>query len=401
MKKLFVIIAGVLALTSCFFCACVKQPQSQTKTYVVIYDMAKTDDVLLIVEVGKEPTQDKIPSVESKTGYDGVWQSADFLSAKNGDTITIKPTYTPKTYTVSFNVDGGNALDSAQVVFDAPYSLPTPTKEGFIFVGWYATRTDITGERREELVLTEGAKWSIASSLTLTAKWQEKIYEQSVVFMAEGKQNVVVSAIRGKELDSSLIPTIDQKTGYTACWMVAGAPVDFSTLIIEGDIVATLVYTPKSYTIVFKYDYVNETSGTNPSITSLQNMTVIYGEEFTLPNLDGVNYHLATAWEIDGNLFTQESLSGESWNIDGESQIIALLKGAKVRFTLRQKGYADKYVYFNYGEVIDYSVFPAVQGVGNNEVGAWGKKGTLDGLNARRDYVIEAEIVGKDYSPAV
>lgn len=52
---------------------------------------------------------------------------------------TIDFTYPINTYTITYYLDGGTAsnLKTSYTVEDTNFALPTPTKEGFIFEGWY------------------------------------------------------------------------------------------------------------------------------------------------------------------------------------------------------------------------------------------------------------------------
>ena len=75
--------------------------------------------------------------------------------------ITLIASLTPKTYTLSFtNIDNPY---NVSVQYNDSFTLPTPTKEGYIFLGWECLGKDFT----------EG-KWTYLEDITLVAKWQEK-----------------------------------------------------------------------------------------------------------------------------------------------------------------------------------------------------------------------------------
>ncbi len=72
-------------------------------------------------------------------------------------------TYTPPTFTVTFNTDGGSTIDSKSIKQDATVGeLPEPTKDGFVFDGWYSDK---------ELTKAYDANTKITASTTLYAKW--------------------------------------------------------------------------------------------------------------------------------------------------------------------------------------------------------------------------------------
>jgi len=65
-------------------------------------------------------------------------------------------------YTVSFNTNGGSAVEDIEVVEGDVFTLPdAPTKAGGLFLGWY-----YEGE-----LLAEG--FEITSDVTITAEWIE------------------------------------------------------------------------------------------------------------------------------------------------------------------------------------------------------------------------------------
>lgn len=54
---------------------------------------------------------------------------------------TFYAVFTPKTYTVTFNANGGTTPTASKTVtYNSTYgTLPTPTRSGYTFDGWYTT----------------------------------------------------------------------------------------------------------------------------------------------------------------------------------------------------------------------------------------------------------------------
>lgn len=116
----------------------------------------------------------------SEAGYDTAfseWESSNSTllpgsTAQNytfampaGDiTLTARATRTGKTYTVTFDPDGGTVSPaSKQVIYAQPYgALPTPTKAGYTFGGWQ----DSSGR-----IITAESVVQVAANQTLTAQW--------------------------------------------------------------------------------------------------------------------------------------------------------------------------------------------------------------------------------------
>ena len=88
--------------------------------------------------------------------------------------IVIEAKWTPNVYSVSLDVNGGDALaeDAVSLTFGKTATLPVPTKEGHDFVGWYNGDQKYTDE--DGVLLS---KWNVANNDTLlTAKWEIATY---------------------------------------------------------------------------------------------------------------------------------------------------------------------------------------------------------------------------------
>ena len=128
----------------------------------------------------------------------------DFSTSITND-ITLYACWVQISNTVSFNSQGGSAIDSQRVVIGGYATKPAtdPTKEGYDFVYW-AKDTAGTNEFRFNTT-------PINANITLYAKWTEKIC--NVTFYSDGgnaveKQNVGYG-------DKTIFPEIPIKDGYT------------------------------------------------------------------------------------------------------------------------------------------------------------------------------------------
>ena len=83
------------------------------------------------------------------------------------ESITLRAEWTIMSYTVSFDSNGGTALDPIKIepntLIDY-YSLETPTREGYTFVGWFCPAINNYWNFDEDLV---------SSDITLIAQWRE------------------------------------------------------------------------------------------------------------------------------------------------------------------------------------------------------------------------------------
>ncbi|MBR6071629.1 MAG: InlB B-repeat-containing protein [Acholeplasmatales bacterium] len=122
------------------------------------------------IESGSTATK---PTDPTKKGYSFVgWFSDDALttefdfSAVISSSTTIYAKWAIESYTVSFNVKGGNeTIDDQTVEYNGTLTKPTdPTKDGYTFGGWYTSTSYLT-----EFAFTS----KVTRSFTLYAKWNE------------------------------------------------------------------------------------------------------------------------------------------------------------------------------------------------------------------------------------
>ena len=111
-----------------------------------------------------------------------------------------------KNYTVSFDANGGTVSTASTIVtYDAAYGiLPTPTRTGYSFEGWY---TAANGGTR----ITESSIVSITSNHKLYAQWQ--INQYTVTFNSAGGTSV--SPITQNYNTAVTQPADPTRTGYT------------------------------------------------------------------------------------------------------------------------------------------------------------------------------------------
>lgn len=117
---------------------------------------------------------------EPGTYYFYTWaavHASSFYKAKRGS-ATLSYTAAP-TYTVTFNANGGSvSLASKTVTYGDTYGeLPTPTRTGYTFAGWYTAATGGTQ-------VTASTTVSLTANQTLYAHWTANSY--TVNFDAAG-----------------------------------------------------------------------------------------------------------------------------------------------------------------------------------------------------------------------
>lgn len=122
---------------------------------------------------------------------------------------TLYAHWTPNNYVAYLNANGGNVdKESINITYDSTYSsLPTPTRKGYYFNGWY------TAQNGGSLV-TNDTKVSSTDNQTLYAQWEELTpFVVSIVhangntfkitpttYNIVGESTVIVAGYKGKQL---------------------------------------------------------------------------------------------------------------------------------------------------------------------------------------------------------
>ncbi len=386
MKKRLLTITLLIASALFLFSACAgNEGENGTETppiidtYTVIYSPENADDVVLTLNVGEQPSAEQIPTLAAREGYDAAWSVSDFSSATKNQTVTVTAVYTPKSYTVRYQANGGVELTQTTTVsYHRQYLLETPVREGFVFVEWQ----DADGNA----IALSGDAWRIAQDVTLTAQWVAETPDTcSVIFLQEGKPSVTRYALAGEGLEESEIPAIEEKEGYTAVWSVRGQPADFSQ--ITASMTVTPKYTPKSYRLSF-----DTAGGTQVSDV----ITLTYGEAY---DLSAYEPEKAGVYFIDGWYVGERSVPVKGvWNVDCNAEDTLTAKYS-VKVTFKQNGVADQVAYYLVGTSVSADMLPALSPK-DGYIVKW-EKDTLTKLtNLQADVVINAVEQDLSWSPS-
>ena len=231
----------------------------------------------------------------SGTGY-AKDQQVQGLTAENGATITLYAQWTANTYTVTFDPNGGTVSQTSKTVtFDETYgTLPTPTKAGYTFDGWYTEYGVFDGEWGSEV--TKDTTVDLISGITLYAKWTSGTY--TVTFDPNGGTGDTESKTVTYNSTYGDLPT-PTKEGYDfAGWYpkdgtdgVWGAQVISDTPVATAkDHTLYAKWTASQYTIVYKDKGGDTFSGTHGSGYPTSHT---YGTTTTLVNPTRTGYTFA------------------------------------------------------------------------------------------------------------
>ena len=187
--------------------------------------------------------------------------------------VTITGSFSANQYTVKFNANGGSACKDITVTYDGKYTdLPTTTRTGYTFDGWYDGSTKVTADTDVK----------ITADQPLTARWTANKY--TVTFDSDGGSACESKTVTYDQPYSTLPkPT---KEGYTfEGWFDGETQVMSGTAVtITEDQTLTARWGINTYTITYQVD--GETVKTE---------SVIYGEDIPAYTYTKTGYDVS-AW---------------------------------------------------------------------------------------------------------
>ena len=199
----------------------------------ITYTDGVEDAVIFEDQTYSVAPQTKTPAFEgtpTREGYTFVgWAPAVAETAMNNAVYTAQ--WKANEYTVTFDVNGGNALenDTMTVSYDSAFgTLPVPTREGYVFLGWYD---------ENDTLVTADSIYKTAANTTLSAKWTNEAV--TVTFVADGKVVHTMSVVYGTVLDEKVCPAVPEKEGYTGHWKLPTTPITEDTEIVAEYVTTT------------------------------------------------------------------------------------------------------------------------------------------------------------------
>ena len=210
------------------------------------YWMQNIYDVSFDANGGKEAYEPKkvrhgdvygtFPLTPTRTGYEFAgWYTEKDGGAKVelGDVVTSSHTlyahWTANKYTVKFDANEGTVTpETMKVTYGCLYGeLPTPTRKGYTFVGWFTNSNGGTQVKADAEVTT-------AADRTLHAHWTQNIY---TVTIKDDKDGKVIESQRIPEGGLAKKPAKEPvREGYTFIgWQANGAAWDFDQNVVERD----------------------------------------------------------------------------------------------------------------------------------------------------------------------
>ena len=193
-------------------------------------------------------------------------------------------------YTITMDLDGGSGQEKVvYTITDEEFELPTPTRNGYEFVGW-------TGERittpQTSVIIPKGSTGNKA----YTANW--KVIEYTITLDTNG--GAVIASIRYTVEDSVTLPIPPDRPGYEfSGWVLDGSGQFPSTpMIIPAGSTGDRLYKAEWRVATYTITYVSHGKAYNWVQYTINNQ-VYFGtpEEDPSYYLPGYTF---VGWKIDG-----------------------------------------------------------------------------------------------------
>ena len=193
-------------------------------------------------------------------------------------------------YTITMDLDGGSGQEKVvYTITDEDFELPTPTRNGYEFVGW-------TGERITTPQTSVKIPKGSTGNKAYTANW--KVIRYTITLVTNG--GAVIASIRYTVEDSVTLPIPPDRPGYEfAGWVLDGSGQFPSTpMIIPKGSTGDRIYKAEWRVATYTITYVSHGKAYNWVQYTINN-SVYFGvpEEEPSYYLPGYTF---VGWKIDG-----------------------------------------------------------------------------------------------------
>lgn len=183
--------------------------------------------------------------------------------------ITLTANWTANAYTVTLDVNGGDALTDNTLAYniEGATALPQPTRTGYDFLGWKLTSCDTqsdwatyTGKPADD-IYTDALPQGHFGSLTLTAQWAHKQY--TITLNTAGSNNGTKTYYIDSAsftLGASALPGYSFKNWKVNAdagnWTKDETYLATAAIVNKyGNVTLTAQFEPVSYTITYKNEH--------------------------------------------------------------------------------------------------------------------------------------------------
>ena len=352
----------------------------EANTYSVEFDANGGTCAISSMPVVFDQVYGELPTPQ-RTGYtfagwftaatDGELVAVDTVVRTSND-HTLYAHWNANTYTVTLNANGGTvSAGSIDVTYDSSYAtLPTPTRTGYTFAGWFTAASGGTQ-------VTNSTKVQIVENQTLYAQWTINSY--TLTFNANGgtvstaSKNVVYNTAYGT------LPT-PTRTGYTfAGWFTAasgGTQVSANSVMGAANTTVYARWTANTYYVVY-----NANGGSG----SMATQAMSYGTAYNLSaNAYSRSGYTFLGWSTNPSATTATYANGQA-----VSNLTATNGGSVILYAVWER-MCTIYMHTNGGTFNSYAISPTYGERVRKKGAAVGElpsiSGSLNTLNPRDGY---------------
>ena len=136
---------------------------------------------------------------QNKVGYDHIFtdennnkvtQNIEKWTYENGQTFNITDEYIALDRTIMFDSCGGSQVDAITQATDTTIQLPTPEREGYVFLGWFYEKVPAAISERVDIEVMPGV------DTTLYAGWTDEQDAQYLTYTA-GEEGIIITGYTG------------------------------------------------------------------------------------------------------------------------------------------------------------------------------------------------------------
>lgn len=238
--------------------------------------------------------------------------------------LTLYAKWTPNTYSLSFDAQGGDAVSDVTVTYNATVGvLPGALKAGYTLVGWY------TGVNGAGTKYTAETVYQTAGNVTLYANWTQAPFTLS--FDAQGGDPVSAVIVTYKAA-VGVLPTAS-RAGYTfAGWYTEtnGAGTEYAAVTVYeavNDVTLFAKWTPNTYAITFDSQGGSAASPIEATynapigpLPTASRAGCTFAGWYTATNGAGTNYTAATIYQTTDNLTLYAKWTTNTYAISFDAQ---------------------------------------------------------------------------------
>ncbi len=203
------------------------------------------------------------------------------------DSITFTAVWENNKYTVTLQANGGTVSSSVYTAeYDTSYTLPTPTRTGYSFDGWYQ------GNRK---IASDGT-WTETENITLSARWVPTQYD--VVYELDGGTNASANPDT-YTIEDTFTLADPVRSGYTFDgWTYEGQSTPVKNPGVAAGSIGDLVYT--AHWTANEYSAYYDAAGGEVERPSDE---IVFGQAYTMPIPERDGYSFVGWFDQDNNAY--------------------------------------------------------------------------------------------------